>query len=177
MARNVKRIPIILDLLHANYLDFLLDIGIGDDNKIQLTNVFFVKKEEIQKFWEENPDLRLTQVLVNMDIIPNIPGTWYYTEEVDYVVERGWIKFEDINFWGVNYTADGKRLPSTVYKTLSEIDDQHVLAILKHFEDNSPIGRKGLPTKYLEYFENREQGIRHKEVDTLLGSLFTDFNG
>lgn len=37
--------------------------------------------KQIEKFWLENPDLRFTQVLVNMNIIPNFPGMWYYKED------------------------------------------------------------------------------------------------
>ena len=37
--------------------------------------------EKIEKFWKEHPDLRFTQVLVNMNIIPNFPGSWYYKED------------------------------------------------------------------------------------------------
>ncbi len=37
--------------------------------------------KKIEEFWLKNPDLRFTQVLVNMDIIPNFPGMWYYKED------------------------------------------------------------------------------------------------
>jgi len=35
----------------------------------------------IEMYWDKNPDLRLTQVLVNLGLIPNFPGFWYYLED------------------------------------------------------------------------------------------------
>ena len=37
--------------------------------------------KRIEEYWLEFPDLRFTQVLVNMNIIPNFPGNWYYKED------------------------------------------------------------------------------------------------
>ena len=37
--------------------------------------------EKIEKYWMKNPDLRFTQVIVSMEIIPNFPGMWYYKED------------------------------------------------------------------------------------------------
>ena len=37
--------------------------------------------ELIERYWDKNPDMRLTQVLVNNHIIPNFPGHWYYLED------------------------------------------------------------------------------------------------
>lgn len=37
--------------------------------------------KKIEEFWLENPDLRFTQILVNLKIIPNFHGMWYYKED------------------------------------------------------------------------------------------------
>jgi hypothetical protein len=164
--RAKERISIILDLLDNNYMDFLIDIGIGEENRHELIDVYFLKGKEIEEFWMENPDLRLTQVLVNLDIIPNIAGFWYYTEETDYVVEKGWCEFEDIHFWGVNFTKDGERLPETIFKRVSDLDRDHVMNILKFYDEKS--SRTKINSKYLKYFEKIEKEELEKEIKNII---------
>ena len=164
--RAKERIPIILDLLENNYMDFLIDTGIGEENRGQLIDLYFVKRKEIEEFWMENPDLRLTQVFVNLDIIPNVAGFWYYKEETDYVVEKGWCKFEDIHFWGVNFSKDGKRLPQTIFKKLSDLDIDHVINILKFFDEKSL--RTKMNPKYLQYFEKLEKEKLEKQIKDII---------
>ena len=40
---------------------------------------------ELRRVWIQQPDLRLTQVLVNLGIVPNTPGMWYYLEDDDII--------------------------------------------------------------------------------------------
>lgn len=168
--RSKERIPIILDILEDHYVDFLIDVGIGEENRSELLDLYFTKRNLIEEFWLKNPDLRLTQVFVNLDIIPNIEGFWYYKEETDYIIEKGWAKFEDIHFWGVNYSKDGKKLPQTIFKRLVDLNTDHILNILKFYDENST--RNSINKKYLKYFEEIENKVKYKDVDNLLNDLF-----
>lgn len=38
---------------------------------------------ELRRVWTQHPDWRLTQLLVNLSIVPNTPGYWYYWEDDD----------------------------------------------------------------------------------------------
>lgn len=153
--REIRRIPIVLDAIQNNYADFLKECGVTIIDIDVLKTLFKTDRKEIEEFWTKNPDLRLTQVLANFNKIPNLPGFWYYREEVDYVVEKGFVRFEDIHFWGVNFNKDGERLPQTEYKPLSELETDHIKGIIKFFEKERARGIADINQKYLEYFLGR----------------------
>lgn len=104
--RAVERIPIILDAI--NIPEFLKDAKVFDQDTIdECINNWFSNLEDIKKFWMENPDLRLFQVLINIGLLPNTPGFYYYEEESKYCLKKGYIKPRQILFWGT-YGKDGK---------------------------------------------------------------------
>lgn len=83
----------------------------------------------IRYVWEKSPDLRFSQVLVNLRIIPNIPGFWYYMEEPKILVEQG-VDPAECYYWGINYDKDMNELPKTIYKPIKELSTDHLRAIL-----------------------------------------------
>ena len=85
----------------------------------------------IGTYWIKNPDQRLTQVLVNTGSIANFPGLWYYVEETDWLVKNKYLKFEDIHFWGRNFTKDGKKLKETEFVLLKDLTNSHIKNILR----------------------------------------------
>jgi len=163
--RNPKRIPIVLDLIQNNYHQFLIDCGVETDDVLDSTQLFLVKRPEIEQFWLENPDLRLGQVFVNMGTIENFPGFWYYKEETDYVVEKGFCKFEDIHFWGVNYTKEMVRLPETEFRLLKDLDIDHIRAIIIFLEKN----KQNTNPKYMAYFKKRIE--EDDQMDQLINEV------
>jgi uncharacterized protein YihD (DUF1040 family) len=50
-----------------------------DPNRIKII------MDYLREVWEDNPDWRLTQLLVNTGVVPNFPGTWYYYEDSEFV--------------------------------------------------------------------------------------------
>jgi len=83
----------------------------------------------IEKYWYENQDERFTQVLVNMGLIPNIPGVWYYKEDDELLIEQG-LEPRDVLFWGKNYTKEMKRLPKTEWILIRDMSTDHIQAVL-----------------------------------------------
>lgn len=80
--RDINRIPKILK--NINLFEFIKSFNIfrTDDEIKQWLTV--INMEMLEDYWLKNPDLRLTQVLVNLNIIPNAPGVWYYIEETEW---------------------------------------------------------------------------------------------
>ena len=104
--RAKERIPIILDAI--NIPEFLKDANAFDQETIDnCINDWILSWEEIKKFWLDNPDLRLMQVLINTGLLPNAPGFYYYEEEVDYCLKKGYLQPRQILFWG-SYGKEGK---------------------------------------------------------------------
>lgn len=104
--RPIERIPIILDAI--NFEEFLKDAKVFDEDTIN-TCILAISQnwKELREFWEANPYLRLFQVLINGGFLPNLPGFYYYKEETDYCIEKGYLQPRDIYFWG-SYGKDGK---------------------------------------------------------------------
>jgi hypothetical protein len=98
--------------------------------------------DELEKFWLENPDLRFTQVCVNTGLIPNIPGFWYYTEDLDFMLNLGF-EPREVMLWGTY----GKNLDQPLkYVFLKEMSNSHIQAVL----DNV----KSISERYRKEFEN-----------------------
>lgn len=169
--RAPQRIPILLEKI--NFIDFITDLGVFENPvnpAIEINN----QKDQIAEYWLDNPDQRLTQVMVNMGYLPNAMGHWYYIEETIWAIDKGLVAVEDINFWGVNYDKDGNLLPKTIYKPLRDLEVSHMENIIKHVKKN----HGSLPPAYLKYFQKRivEQATAGDEnskawVDNLLTDL------
>jgi hypothetical protein len=83
----------------------------------------------VKEFWNEHYDLRFSQVLVNMGIVPNYPGYWYYMEEGE-ILEKLNIDPKEYILWGNNYDKDMNRLEETKYLLVGEMNTGHIEAIL-----------------------------------------------
>lgn len=71
--------------------------------------------KKIEKFWLKHPELRFTQVLVNLDIIPNFPGMWYYKED----------ELESSN----NHSLQGKKGKHTLWFSGDKPEDNSALPL------------------------------------------------
>jgi hypothetical protein len=94
-----------------------------------VANEYAKRKGEVQIFWEDQPDLRFSQTLVNIGLLPNSPGLWYYDEEEEILIEQGHDAAEVI-FWGQNFDKDMNRLPKTVWRPIANMTSEHIQAVL-----------------------------------------------
>jgi hypothetical protein len=130
--RPIERIKIYLDLLRSKS-----DIKIADID-IHLTNEMI---DELENIWLENQDLRFTQLCVNTGIIPNIPGSWYYDEDRDFMENLGF-SIREILLWGTR-GINGNQ-PVT-YIQLKNLKTEHIISILE---------TQQLSNRIKSYFEN-----------------------
>lgn len=104
--------------------------GIFDtETSMRYVNLIDAELPRIRDAWEEAPDLRFSQVLVNLGLIPNIPDIWYYKEEDKILVEQGADPAE-CYYWGQYYDKDMNELPEPIYKPIKELSTEHIEAIL-----------------------------------------------
>lgn len=144
--RAPQRIPILMEKI--NFEQFIADLKVFENPKEVSDQIDLF---DVLEFWNENPDYRLTQVLIQLGYLPNSPGGWFYIEEDNWAIEKGLVKFEEIHFWGVNYDKDGNRLPKTIFKPLHELTTEHIENIIKWIKDN----HQDLSPEYLNYFRSR----------------------
>ena len=130
--RNKERIDLFLNLIDVKkVLDiyFKKDTSISEEIKQTHTQKILEKYEEIRKYWKLHSDLRFSQVLVNMKVIPNYEGFWYYWEEEEILLKLG-IEPREFLFWGRNYDKDMNQLPKTEYLLIKNMKTDHIKAIL-----------------------------------------------
>lgn len=142
--RNPKRIPIIIKFFKENPLE--LDKFCGEEFKDHSLIIKSLKDR-----WKTNIDQRMGQLLINLDL--TVDGSCWYLEEVDWLIEHGYFKFEELHFWGTNFYKNGKRKPKTVYKLLKDLDLDHIENIIKF---NKERGQQ-IDQRYLKYFYKRIQ--------------------
>jgi len=106
MSRNIKRIDRFLELVdNENLLTNIWKLPLKDDSLRAVLSLIAVKDKEITEFWKDNPDLRYSQVLIGMGIIPNYPGFWFSYEDEDNLQDQG-VDPAIFLIWGVNFDKD-----------------------------------------------------------------------
>lgn len=143
--RPKERIPIILK--HIDWDLYLKYIG-ADCTSEHITNNI----KSITKYWEENYDQRLVQVLINLEIIPNLTIIKYWLEEFEYIIDIQKVKPEKILLWGT-YGKDGKQ--PLKYIPIEEMETSHIEAVLKTQNLNG------------EYFNTMKKVLRYRKLNYL----------
>lgn len=119
-------------------------------------------KDEVEKYWLENYDQRIGQVLINLCLIPDGFNIWL-DEETDILIGQG-IEPREFLFWGSIYDKNMKRLEETKYRLIKDIETNHINNILSMF--NSPQNKGKLNTLYRETFE-KELEVREENPPNL----------
>ena len=84
--------------------------------------------KEVRTYWEENPDQRIGQVLINLNLVPDDFKVWH-DEEPDILLSQDY-QHRDIHFWGRNFDKDMNRLPKTEWILIKDMSTEHIEAIL-----------------------------------------------
>ena len=160
--RRPERIPIILDKLNTdeNAKFTILNHWFGVEPGTQLsfnspfnhietmltgwTEYFDIFSQD----WQTHPDLRMSQVLVRLSIIPNFPGFWFMEEDDNIMIDCNLIKPRDIKFWGQNYNKNMEKLPETNWILIKDLSRDHIENILLDVLS----GKMRVSEEYIEYF-------------------------
>jgi len=79
-------------------------------------------------YWYDNPDQRIGQVLINLNLIPDSVDIWM-DEDYKILIDQG-IPPREILFWGRNYDKDMNLLPKTEFLLIKDMETDHIKAIL-----------------------------------------------
>ena len=151
--RNKLRIPIVLEkmLISDKLRKFL-----RTENQ-NVINLIYDNWVDITEYWNNNPDQRFGQMLSNLNLVDKeIENTIWNIEEDRWLIDNGYIKFENIKFWGVNYYKNDKPRKTTKFKLLRDLDIDHIKNIIIFFEEYNSLNK--LNKEYLEYFNSRING-------------------
>lgn len=148
--RPIERIDNFLDKVNLRkVINEIWKLDLSDEH----IDMIELEKEYLRKKWKENPDWRFSQLLVNVGLISNVPGFWYYTEEWELLENLGY-QPRETRYWGANFDAKMKKLNGTKYKLIKDLNTNHIKAII----DGQWIGEKNpyytLLTEELKLREN-----------------------
>lgn len=156
--RPKERIPIFIQNINIKKL---ITEWFKDQKTINITKTTSLITRDIHviiQYWLDNPNLRFSQVLINMGYIPNIPGMWYYESNNDILVKQG-CKPRNVILWGNVFDKKGNRLPKPKWILIKDLTTDHIEAILisnllrlnptliKYFTDELELRKTNLPTK------------------------------
>lgn len=136
----------LIDLLESRWKELSV---IESFDPIEAVKQIISHRDSIEKQWLENPDLRFSQILVNLNYIPNAPGLWYYEEEYDILIDQG-AEPRDVLYWGKNYDKDENLLPETEYILIKDLTTDHIKGIFKFIKKN----KQRLPDLWKSTLEN-----------------------
>lgn len=152
--RLLERIPIILNKIDWKHYFRYISAYYNND---EIFTINYCKNhiDDISDYWKQNQDLRLTQVLISLNIISDCSK--FYLEEVDYMIEFKFLKPEEILFWGT-FGKNGK--DPVKYLSLNELESDHIQNILLTQKNISAyyrnIFKKILRKRKLEKLKNYE---------------------
>jgi hypothetical protein len=142
--RPKERIKIFFTLIDWEYLSKRWNISERIDKLILNHNPYI----NVSEYWLENPDQRIGQVLINLEILPDTFEIWI--DEEDYILKDQGIPEREYKLWGSNYDKDMNRLPETIWRPICELTTDHIEAILINGYANNYIVYKNLFEKELE---------------------------
>ncbi len=82
-------------------------------------------------YWKDNPDLRFGQLMVNAGFNEFEPI--YNREEKEILMMCGYSEIES-TMWGSNYSEDGSRRDTTLFRFIDELDTTHLFTMLQEAE-------------------------------------------
>jgi len=141
--RPIERIPLFMKMVNTDKLAERWWV-LPDLLKDALT------QENFETYWLNNPDQRIGQVLINLDLIPDSMNIWM-DEVQDILLDQG-MPPRDCLFWTSLFDKEGNRLEEPMSKLIKDLESNHIKNIL-----NSEKLR--LSELYKETLEN-ELGIR-----------------
>jgi len=127
--RIKERIPVFLEKVDwPSLLTKVWKLDLSSEILNDLIIEINASKEEIKNYWLMYQDQRISQVLINLGLIPNMSGLWYYMEELEILKELG-IPPREYLLWG--HYIDRKNPESLRYSPIKDLSTEHIKNILK----------------------------------------------
>ena len=95
--RPKERIPIVLN--NIIWKDFLKYLTFDENQISDIIKLIIENYSKIEQCWNDNPDYRLGQLLVNEGYIPD-NSIAFYVEETEYMIKFKQCLPEELLFWG-----------------------------------------------------------------------------
>lgn len=152
--RNPNRIETLLRFyssaaVRESYLKNVVQIS-GKADITRFLNKWNEKSEQILAYWNENPNFRISQVLIGMKIIPPFSGTWMNTEDEAFLKLHGYASERQLTIL-THIRDDGKEIGIPLDCT----SNKHLNQIITEQGEDAPI----FIGKEIEYRKGRKISV------------------
>lgn len=143
--RPIERIDNFLELVNWSKLAEQWEISYALIKNIEYIEDIY---SQFYCYWKENPDQRIGQVLINLNLVPDKIDIWL-AEEHEILLNQG-IAPEDCLYWTSWYDKDNNALTKSISKLIKDLETSHINAIYKFIFGNS----RSLSIDYRTAFRN-----------------------
>lgn len=152
--RPIERID---RFLKGGAIDKLHDQGLlGDWEFTQVCQAY----NEIKAYWDKYPDQRFYQVLINLQVIEDVPGRWGM-DDIE-LLQKIDVYTADLLRWKSYYNKAEERLSTPITRKISELDTDHINAIYKYADKHGT----SLPSIYdVAFTQELEKRINDEAID------------
>lgn len=127
--RPKERIPIFFELIDWEYLSKRWGFKKRIDKHV-LNHIPYIN---VSKYWLENPDQRIGQILINLELIPDKMNIWL-DEEWEILRDQG-IAPEEFLMWTSYYDKDMKPLEKPKTRLIKDMCKSHIENVIKNIEE------------------------------------------
>lgn len=106
-------------------------------------------------YWKENPDQRIGQVLINLNLIPDDLFIWN-DEEHEILLDQG-VPMREVYTWTSYYDKDKNRLTTPIIKFIKDLDTDHVENIIEHLHGKE---------EHRDWLELMQEELKFRKDDT-----------
>lgn len=150
--RPKERIPIFLTLISWTNLCDRWGCFANIPNGVELEEI--VCSETVLNYWKENPDQRIGQVLINLELLPDNFEIWK-DEENDILKDQG-VNPREFLFWTSIYDKYENLLKEPKARLIKDMDTSHIRTILELERKNNWILSKLYKDTFTEELIIRE---------------------
>jgi len=131
-----------VERINKFYLHHIFD-KLHDDGKLKTSEFVELcqRYEEFRRYWEDNPDQRMFQALINLNICEDSLNRWVL-EDTDILIEYN-IYLGDILKWRSYYNVDMEPLKEPIDRYIKDMETSHINNVF-----NYTFKRGGLSREY-----------------------------
>lgn len=141
--RPKERIKIFFDLIDWNKLSKRWGLKKNISNHI-LNHKPYIN---VSRYWLDNYDQRIGQVLINLNLIEDNFRIWN-DEETNILIDQG-IELREILFWESYYDKNKNLLPKPINRIIKDLTTDHIKNILSDYHN----GIQPLSELYIKAFK------------------------
>lgn len=143
--RPKERIPIFLEKINWKALAERWNLDVSAFNPVR--SMRGTIRATVRHYWEQEPDLRFGQMLINIGCLQDKLRIW--NDEENDILEDQNVPKREYLLWGSIYDKGHRPLKEIKWTLIKDMSTNHIEAIIRDVADS----RMGIRMDYLEVFK------------------------